>query len=111
MPSESSRIAIFPGTFDPVTHGHLDIIGRAATLYEKLVVAVGDNPLKTEVFTPDERRDMVAQHTGKNSPTQHPPIKLAGSSNIAATTRTAMGSGSWKSCWPVGMFRSCRLRS
>ena len=56
-------VAVFPGMFDPVTHGHLDIIERAARLYDRLVVAVGDNPLKKEVFTPDERREMLAAHT------------------------------------------------
>lgn len=54
---------MFPGMFDPVTHGHLDIIERAAKLYERLVVAIGDNPLKEEVFTPDERREMLVAHT------------------------------------------------
>ena len=59
----STHTAIFPGMFDPVTHGHLDIIERAARLYDRLVVAVGDNPLKKEVFTPEERREMLAAHT------------------------------------------------
>lgn len=63
MPHRSANVAVFPGMFDPVTHGHLDIISRAAALYGRLIVAVGDNPLKTAVFTPDERRQMVADHT------------------------------------------------
>lgn len=63
MPAGNTRTAVFPGTFDPVTHGHLDIIRRAATLYDSLVVAVGDNPLKQAVFSPIERRDMVLAHT------------------------------------------------
>jgi len=62
--SSMKHTAIFPGMFDPVTHGHLDIIERAAKLYDRLVVAVGDNPLKKEVFTQDERREMLAVHTG-----------------------------------------------
>ncbi len=57
------NVAVFPGMFDPVTHGHLDIIERAAKLYGRLVVAVGDNPLKAEVFTPVERRKMLVTHT------------------------------------------------
>lgn len=57
------RIAIFPGMFDPLTHGHLDIIRRGSRLYDKLYVAVGHNPLKSEVFTPDERKEMLVQHT------------------------------------------------
>ncbi len=60
---KSHDIVIFPGSFDPVTHGHLDIIRRASLLYKKLIVAVGDNPLKKAVFSADERLEMVQDHT------------------------------------------------
>ena len=63
MPAMDHQLAIFPGTFDPVTHGHLDIIRRAALLYRTLIVAVGDNPLKEEVFTSGERQEMLVVHT------------------------------------------------
>lgn len=63
MPEADPNIAVFPGSFDPVTHGHLDIIGRAARLYAKLIVGVGQNPLKEEVFTAEERKAMLAEHT------------------------------------------------
>lgn len=63
MPQPTPSLAIFPGMFDPVTHGHLDIIQRAARLYERLIVAVGQNPLKTEVFTAEERKEMLVTHT------------------------------------------------
>jgi pantetheine-phosphate adenylyltransferase len=63
MPKTNANLAIFPGMFDPVSHGHLDIIERASTLYERLLIAVGHNPLKNEVFTADERVDMVVKHT------------------------------------------------
>ena len=63
MPKQAIDSAIFPGLFDPVTHGHLDIIRRSARLYTHLLVAVGDNPLKTPVFSSEERREMVAAHT------------------------------------------------
>ncbi len=62
MPRQTPNLAIFPGTFDPVTHGHLDIIQRASKLYERLIVAVGENPLKTRVFTLEERKDMLVEH-------------------------------------------------
>ncbi len=65
MPDASSNIAVFPGTFDPLTHGHLDIISRAAKLYGRLIVAVGDNPLKSAVFSPDERREMLVDHVAE----------------------------------------------
>ncbi len=53
------RRAVCPGSFDPVTHGHLDVIGRAATLFDEVVVGVGINPSKRRLFTPDERLDML----------------------------------------------------
>jgi len=63
MTGHSANIAVFPGTFDPVTHGHLDIIGRASRLFDRLIVAVGENPVKTQVFTDAERLQMVVDHT------------------------------------------------
>jgi pantetheine-phosphate adenylyltransferase len=47
--------ALFPGTFDPIHHGHIDIARRAAMLFEEVVVAVYDRPLKSLVFSPEER--------------------------------------------------------
>jgi pantetheine-phosphate adenylyltransferase len=52
-------IAIYPGTFDPITNGHLDLITRAAKLYDKVIVAVAANKSKTPLFTLDERVDLV----------------------------------------------------
>ncbi len=63
MPNTNPNVAIFPGMFDPVTHGHLDIIERASKLYERLIVAVGHNPLKQEMFTARERVKMLRKHT------------------------------------------------
>ena len=54
-----SGAAIYPGSFDPVTYGHLDIIGRAAALFPRLVVAVVGNPSKRSMFTADERVAML----------------------------------------------------
>jgi pantetheine-phosphate adenylyltransferase len=47
MADKSRRIAIFPGTFDPITNGHIDVIRRGAVLFDELVVGVGDNPEKS----------------------------------------------------------------
>ena len=55
------RRAVCPGSFDPVTHGHLDVIGRAATLFDEVVVGVGINPSKSRLFSPEERLDMLRQ--------------------------------------------------
>ena len=53
--------AIYPGSFDPVHNGHLDIAIRASKLFEKLTVAVYDNPLKNLMFNTDQRIDMFAK--------------------------------------------------
>ena len=53
------RIGVYPGTFDPITLGHLDIIRRGAHLVDKLVVGVTTNPSKEPMFTTAERLDMV----------------------------------------------------
>jgi pantetheine-phosphate adenylyltransferase len=59
----SVRRALCPGSFDPVTNGHLDIIGRAASLYDEVVVAVFVNQTKSSLFSVDERRAMLAEVT------------------------------------------------
>ena len=53
------RIALYPGSFDPVTYGHLDLIRRASRLFDKLVVGVSNNPKKTPSFTLEERTEMI----------------------------------------------------
>jgi pantetheine-phosphate adenylyltransferase len=58
--------AVYPGTFDPVTYGHLDLIERGAVLFENLVVAVAVNAEKTPLFSPEERVEMIrSQIAGK----------------------------------------------
>jgi pantetheine-phosphate adenylyltransferase len=51
--------AVFPGTFDPIHYGHIDIAKRAAPLFEELVVAVYDRPLKSLLFSPEQRLKLV----------------------------------------------------
>jgi pantetheine-phosphate adenylyltransferase len=58
-----SRTALFPGTFDPITHGHLDLAQRAGRLFDRVVVAVADNPAKGALFTLDERVEMIRRAT------------------------------------------------
>jgi pantetheine-phosphate adenylyltransferase len=57
--STGARVGIYPGTFDPITRGHIDIIRRGAKLVDKLIIGVTTNPSKDPMFTPAERLAMV----------------------------------------------------
>jgi len=58
-----ATIAVYPGTFDPITLGHLDIIRRGAKLVDRLVIGVATNPSKTPMFSLDERVEQVRRET------------------------------------------------
>ncbi len=62
--SQQPRRAVFPGQLDPITNGHLDIIRRGAKLFDELIVAVGVNPEKRELFSLDERVTMTRELIG-----------------------------------------------
>ena len=51
--------AVFPGSFDPITNGHLDVINRGMKLFDELIIAVGRSPIKNQLFTPEERVEMI----------------------------------------------------
>lgn len=61
MPKSKPVRAVFPGTFDPITNGHLDIIKRGRELVDELIVAVGNNPAKRALFTTQERVEMIQE--------------------------------------------------
>lgn len=67
MTVSGETIAVYPGTFDPITFGHLDIIRRGHRLFDRLIIAVGRNPGKTELFTTAERLEMVREVVGEYS--------------------------------------------
>jgi len=69
--------ALFPGTFDPIHYGHIDIAERAARLFDEVIMAVYDKPLKSLMFLPDERMDLV-----KEAFKQNPKIKVTGYSGL-----------------------------
>jgi pantetheine-phosphate adenylyltransferase len=58
------RTALFPGSFDPVTNGHLDLVRQAARLADRLVLAIGTHPGKMPLFSVEERRDMIEETCG-----------------------------------------------
>ncbi len=64
MDDHRRQIAVFPGTFDPVTNGHLDVIRRGAALFDELVVAVGENPEKASLFSQSERAEIIRSLLG-----------------------------------------------
>jgi len=55
------RVAIYPGTFDPITRGHEDLVRRAASLFDKLILAIAESPSKRPFFTLDERVEMAGE--------------------------------------------------
>ncbi len=57
------KIAVYPGSFDPTTNGHLDVIRRGADLFDRLVVAVANNPSKSPMFSRDERIAIIRELT------------------------------------------------
>ena len=58
MPADQ-RIAIYPGSFDPITNGHVDIVQRALAMFDKVVVAIADNVRKAPLFTVEERKQHI----------------------------------------------------
>jgi pantetheine-phosphate adenylyltransferase len=65
--------AIYPGTFDPIHYGHMDIAERASRLFDKIIIAVYDRPLKSLIFSPEERLALA-----RESFRGHPKIEVAG---------------------------------
>ncbi len=56
---QTHQIAVYPGTFDPVTHGHTDLVSRAARVFEQVIVAIAESPHKAPLFSLDERIQMT----------------------------------------------------
>ena len=67
MSEENPRVAVCPGSYDPVTNGHLDVIGRAARVFDKVVVGVVNNPVRKQktLFTADERKKFIEDATAE----------------------------------------------
>jgi pantetheine-phosphate adenylyltransferase len=78
--------ALFPGTFDPIHYGHIDIAERASRLFDEIVVAVYDKPIKTLYFSPEERISLVEQALGKN-----PKIRVTGYSGLTVEYAREIG--------------------
>lgn len=69
------KIAVYPGTFDPITNGHLDIVDRALDLFDTIIIAIAINPTKQPLFTLEERIQMIRQcYPDANSRVEIDPI-------------------------------------
>lgn len=76
---QGERVGVYPGTFDPITRGHSDIIRRGAKLVDRLIIGVTTNPSKNPMFTPEERMAMVKRE-----------VETLGLSNVTVTGFNAL---------------------
>ena len=72
------RAALYPGSFDPITYGHLDVLRRARKVFDRLTVAVVENPRKQALFTAEERKRLVEQALAEEGITDVPVITYSG---------------------------------
>ena len=64
------KLAVYPGTFDPITNGHADIVRRSLSFFDRVVVALAENVRKTPLFTIEERRAMIVEAVGRDVPVE-----------------------------------------
>ena len=84
----ASRIAVYPGTFDPITNGHVDLVDRAAPLFERLVVGVAQSPGKGPALPLDLRVGLA-----RDALSHHPHVEVRGFSGLLAHFVTELGAG------------------
>ena len=82
----TARVAVYPGSFDPVTFGHLDILDRATLMFERVVVGVLENPGKEPLFTVQERIDLLRQSIGEK-----PRIDVSGFDGLTVDFARSVG--------------------
>jgi len=82
------RTALYPSTFDPITHGHTDLVTRAARVFDKVYVAIAESPHKTPLFSLEER--IALARTAMGGPAN---VEVVGFSNLLAEFVQQMGAG------------------
>ncbi|MBS0192944.1 MAG: pantetheine-phosphate adenylyltransferase [Proteobacteria bacterium] len=88
MSTADRRLAVYPGTFDPITNGHVDLVGRAAPLFERIVVGVAESPGKSPAFPLDERVAFAREALAA-----YPNIEVCGFDGLLAHFVRDMGAG------------------
>ncbi|MBE7209645.1 MAG: pantetheine-phosphate adenylyltransferase [Gluconacetobacter diazotrophicus] len=91
MPEGRTHVGLYPGTFDPITRGHLDIIGRGARLVERLVVGVASNVGKQPLMMLDERVECVRQEVAPIAKDTGTPIEVIGFDNLLVQCARQVG--------------------
>lgn len=87
-----TRIALYPGSFDPVTNGHMDILRQALALADKVVVAIGIHPGKSPLFTFEERMELIHESArAEFTPDEASRIEVIAFSNLVIHTARAHG--------------------
>ena len=86
--SEATRIAVYPGTFDPITNGHVDLVDRAAPLFERLIVGVARSPGKGPALPLDLRVQLA-----RDALAHHPQVEVRGFSGLLAHFVQELGAG------------------
>lgn len=87
------RVALYTGTFDPVTNGHVDVIRAAARLCDRLVVAIGLHPGKTPLFTAEERAELIEKVCAAEAAAQKCELSVVTFSGLAVTAAREVGAG------------------
>ncbi|MGO3126671.1 MAG: pantetheine-phosphate adenylyltransferase [Luteimonas sp.] len=88
MSASRNRIAVYPGTFDPITNGHVDLVDRAAPLFEKLIVGIAESPAKRPAMTLDERVELARVATA-----HHTNVEVIGFDSLLAHFVHEVGAG------------------
>lgn len=83
---KSSHAALYPGTFDPITHGHTDLVTRAARVFDRVIVAIAESPHKTPFFTLEQRIELAGSQLGHLDN-----IEIVGFSNLLVDFVQDMG--------------------
>lgn len=93
MSAAGERIGLYPGTFDPMTNGHLDIISRAVKLVDRLIIGVAINEAKSPLFNLDERTQMIEEATAPLAGDGRAAIEVRPFDNLLVQVAEEVGAG------------------